>query len=376
VTRVCFVSDAPFLGGAERYIGHIALGLDPSSFHASLVLRSGNDEALDSWSAELAHCGVDVRRAPMRVPFRPLDANGIYSALQDLCPDIVHVNMPGPYDGQMALAAPIARMAGARAVVTTEHLPMVERLWKRAFVKRFAYRYVDRVLTVCQANVPYLVKRQSVAPKKIRVVPNALAADYGTATPGREELRREYSVPHESVVVAFLGNLLEHKGLYHVVEALREVPDKPWHLLVIGTGPEETRCRTLLEKSGLSERATFTGARDPSEVQSLLAGADLLTLPSRIEGMPYVILEAMASSLPVVATSVFGIPEMVADNETGLLVAPDDVGQLRDSLTRLIDDAGMRARFGAAARKRFEELFTIDHQIRSVEAIYRELVHP
>jgi hypothetical protein len=169
--RVCYMVDAPFLGGAERYVSRIALALDRSQFHASLIVRQSaenDDGGLAQWASAVEASGVPLARVRMGLPFRPWDAIGILRAIEAFSADIVHVNMPGPYSGQMGLLAPLARMAGARSVVVTEHLPMVERLWKRALVKRIAYRYVDLALTVCHANVSYMLTRQRVPAEKVR----------------------------------------------------------------------------------------------------------------------------------------------------------------------------------------------------------------
>jgi len=376
MTNICYVVDAPFLGGAERYVSRVALGLARDEFRPSLVIREtrGDDGGLREWAESMADLGLPVQRVPMRLPFRPWDAVGIHRALEATSPHVVHVNMPGPYDGQMGLVAPIARMCGARAVVVTEHLPMVARLWKRALVKRVALHYVDAVLTVARANVPYLVGPQSVPLAKIRVIPNGLRADYGSLRAPRGEVRDAYGIPAASVAVAFVGNLLRHKGLHRLIAALSEVGGERWHLVVVGTGPEEERCRARVDTLGLGARATFAGALEPEDVERLLPAVDILALPSTTEGMPYVVLEAMACGLPVVAGRVYGIPEMVRDGREGHLVDPADVGALAQALDRLITDAGLRERMGSAGRARFEEFFTLKRQVSAIEGVYRELL--
>jgi len=371
--RVCYMVDAPFLGGAERYVSRVALGLDRRAFLPSLVVREPADDAMAAWVDGMEREGIRVVRVPMRLPFRPGDARGILAALDAIAPDLVHVNMPGPYDGQMGILAPLARMAGVRAVVTTEHLPMVERLWKRALVKRVAYRAVDCVVTVCRANVPYLTGAQSVPAWKVRVVPNGVRGDYGSAAPPREASRARFGLPAGDSVVAFVGNLLRHKGLHRVIEALPAGPDARWHLVVAGSGPEEAVCRELAEGRGVAGRVTFLGALAPADVEALLAGVDVLALPSTIEGMPYVVLEAMASGVAVVAGAVFGIPEMIDDGVHGYLVNPTDAGALRAALERLLRDRGHTAAMGAAARARFRSEFTLERQLRAMESLYQEL---
>lgn len=376
MTNICYVVDAPFLGGAERYVSRVALGLEREEFRPSLVVREtrGDDGGLQAWAESMADLGLPVERVPMRLPFRPWDAVGIQRAVEAASPHVVHVNMPGPYDGQMGLVAPIARMCGARAVVVTEHLPMVARLWKRALVKRLAMHYVDAVLTVAQANVPYLVGPQSVPSAKIRVIPNGLRADYGSLRAPREEVLGAYGIPVARVLVAFVGNLLRHKGLHRLIAALSEVGGEDWHLVVAGTGPEEQRCRARVDALGRADQATFTGILSPEDVERLLSAVDILALPSTTEGMPYVVLEAMACGLPVVASRVYGIPEMVRDGEGGVLVDPTDVGGLARALQRLIADGSLRKRMGSAGRERFQESFTLERQVSAIENVYRELL--
>lgn len=373
--NVCYMVDAAFLGGAERYVSKIALGLDRSRFRPSVIMRepSHPSSGLDEWRSEMEAAGLPVRVMKMDIPFRPYRAVPVFRAIADSSPHVVHVNLPGPQDGQMGLLVPISRMAGA-GVVVTEHLPMVGSTWKRRLFKRISYRWVDRVATVCHANVPYLVREQFVSPDRAVVVHNALDASYGIrGREGREAIREKFELPPDGVLVAFIGNLFKHKGLHRVVRALSEVVELPWHLVVGGEGPERKPIERRLEHLGLTGRATFLGRVAPKDVERLLAAIDLVTLPSTQEGMPYVILEAMASGVPVVATAVFGIPEMIVSGETGILVEPGDGDALREAFVALIGNPGKRGELGRAARRRFERHFTLDKQLREIEALYLEV---
>lgn len=374
--NVCYLVDAAFLGGAERYVSLIATHLDRSRFRPSVVMRTPDDPGspLIGWGDRLETNGVPVRSLPMNLPFAPFHAIGIFKAVHEFAPHVVHVNMPGPHDGQMGLLVPLARMSGATGVVVTEHLPMVERLWKRALLKRFSYRWVDRVITVCRANVPYLTDHQFVPPKKAGVIPNALRREFGTGdTDPGPQVRETHGLPAEAVLVVFVGNLLKHKGLHRLIRALSGMPELPWHLAVVGEGPERGPCEALLEKSSLGHRATFTGRLTGAGVEAILRSADVLALPSETEGMPYVILEAMAAGLPVVASSVYGIPELVDDGRTGLLVPPDDSDGLQRALRELLQNGPLRNEMGRRARERFEEHFTLDKQVSAIEALYLEI---
>ena len=360
--RLCFTVDAPFLGGAEYYVSRLATALDRNRFAVSLLMGDGGRGALDEWAEGLSAEGIEVVRAPMRLPWRIDDAPRVWRELDRLAPHVVHVNMPGPYSGQNALLAPIARAAGAR-VVTTEHLPMVAPLWKRRALKQLALRSVDVAVTMTQANASCLVELQRVPVERVQVVPNGVPLRFGTSRHTRSD---------DDVTLVFVGNIIAHKGLHTTLEALSMVT-ADWRLRVVGGGPDEARCRELAFRLGLASRVTFLGRQSPTEVERYLSTADALVLPSAMEGLPYVILEAMASSLPVVASDVYGIPEVVVDGETGLLVPPENAPALAAALTRVIESAPLRARLGANARGRFEQRFTLERQVQTMSALYERL---
>lgn len=371
--RIVYTVDAPFLGGAEHYVARLATGLDPRAFRAAVVMRSNDaDASLDLWADDLVSKGIPVVRVPMRLPFRPGDAVGIFRAIANFEPNVVHVNMPGPYTGQTGLLAPIARAAGARVVVT-EHLPMVERLWKRAAVKRLAIRSVDLAVTMTNANANLLVARQGYRRERVRVVSNGVPFAYGTG-PREAEVRSRLVLEADTVSILFVGNLIPHKGLQLAIEALSMSPSQPWRLLVVGSGPDEANAKLLAMRRGVADRVTFLGRRDAGEVERIVGACDVLVLPSSVEGLPYVILEAMACGKPVVSTRAYGIPEAVVDGETGLLVAPGDAGELGRALRAVIADRALRERMGRAGRARFEERFTLERQLAVMSSLYREVL--
>jgi glycosyltransferase involved in cell wall biosynthesis len=145
-------------------------------------------------------------------------------------------------------------------------------------------------------------------------------------------------------------------------------------LLVVGTGPDEALCRRLAADRGLSDQVRFLGWQTRTALEDLLAASDLLALPSAIEGLPYVLLEAMASRLPVVAGRVYGVPEVVEDGVTGILVDPHRIDEITVALDCLAANAALRESMGRAGRARFERCFTLEAQARAMEAIYAALL--
>jgi len=371
--RVCYIVDAPFLGGAELYVARLARSLDAREFSARVLMRPGTRDArLALWAEELRSSAIAVETVPMRLPYVPLDAWRMFRALDRIAPHIVHVNMPGPYDGQFGLVLPIARAVGARTVVT-EHLPMVERLWKRALLKRVGYRSLDVAVTMTQANARLLVERQGVPADRVRVVANGIPRAFGT-TEAAAQLRWELGIRDSQTVVAYVGNILPHKGLRRLIEAISKARSRAGlRLVVAGTGADEAPCRQLAGDRGLSGQVTFLGWRSAAETEALLAASDVLALPSEIEGLPYVLLEAMASHRPVIAGRVYGVPEVVEDGVTGILVDPHSVDDIAAALDRM-SDVALRESMGEAARARFERDFTLEQHAARMQSLYRSLL--
>jgi glycosyltransferase involved in cell wall biosynthesis len=142
---------------------------------------------------------------------------------------------------------------------------------------------------------------------------------------------------------------------------------------VVGDGEGREEYEGLARSRGLDDRVAFLGEIPEPDVEKVLFGSDVLVLPSFIEGLPYVVIEAMACSLPVVASRVDGIPEAVPDGEAGLLVPPGDADALRDALSKTAGDGPLRARLGAEGRRRFERLFTLERQVAVMQSLYAGL---
>lgn len=372
--RICYVVDAPFLGGAELYISRLISALDARAFSTSVLMRrDARDPRLWDWAQALRERGTNVITVPMRLPWVPLDAWRIYRALDAISAHIVHVNVPGPYDGQFGLVLPIARATGARTVVT-EHLPMVPRLWKRALVKGIGYRALDVAVTMTRSNAAFLVGRQGVPAPKVRVVANGIPRVFG-AVENAAQRRWELGLRDSQVLIAYVGNILPYKGLRRLIEAMSKARSRAsLHLVVAGTGSDEAACRQLAADRGLASQVTFLGWRSAAETEALLVASDVLALPSEWEGLPYVLLEAMACARPVIAGRVFGIPEVVEDGVTGVLVDPLRVDEIAQALDRLVDPA-LRESMGTAARARFERLFTLEEQALRMQSLYRSLLN-
>lgn len=179
-------------------------------------------------------------------------------------------------------------------------------------------------------------------------------------------------VPHEGVVLGAVGRLDPQKGFDVLLDALAALPDV--RLVLVGEGRSRANLEGRAARPDLAGRVTFAGWSE--DVRAHLAAVDVVVLPSRSEGFPLTIVEAMLAGLPVVATRVGSVAEAVSEGESGLLVDADDPGALAGALRTLVEDASLRRKLGARGREIAAAAFTVDHMARAYEALYGELGRP
>ena len=275
-------------------------------------------------------------------------------------------------------------LAGAnvtsRVAARGARVPVVSHLHIANFFRpgtRFALRRLDNWtarLAAALVAVSEDTRRAYVEqgyPVRIRVVHNGV----DPANVNANGLREELAIPAGAPLVVEVGRLCDVKGQRELIEAVARLDGA--HAVLVGAdleqrGGYERELRRRAEELGVGDRVVFAGTRD--DAQRMLAAADVVALPSWTEGLPMVVLEAMALGRPIVATPVGGTPELVDDGETGLLVPPRDPAALADALRRLLADDALRRTLGENARRRVEERFTADATAREVLAIYDEVV--
>jgi glycosyltransferase involved in cell wall biosynthesis len=256
-------------------------------------------------------------------------------------------------------------------VVSTDHLrPPGLPPRRQRHLLRLLSAGMDGHIAVSASLKQYLVTRLKFRADKVRVIANWVDPEVFGGAPGSTDVRTELAIPRDAPVIGCVARFHEQKGhLYLVTAAANLVRRHPrLRFVLVGDGVTrrsvEARVRTL----NLAPYFHFLGQRD--DVPALLAAIDILALPSRYEGLPLSVLEAMSSAKPVVATAVDGTPEAIADRHTGLLVPPDDGAALTQALEFLIDRPDVRTSMGAAGRRRVLERFAADPLVRQTEAIY------
>jgi glycosyltransferase involved in cell wall biosynthesis len=347
--RVVFYCDTWETGGAEANLRNLTTALGSRVTPAIVA----TDPVVGAYLAEGrrdAELVVLPRIASRR------DVSGILRhgrALRRLRPQIVHVSLNEPWSSHWGIL--LARLSGAR-VVAVENLARPGSTKQRR-VKRLTTRLLAAHVAVGERCADEVAAFASVP--RPRVIPN------GVPDVELEPLPR----PAHGPIVGSIGRLDRQKGYDVLVEALPRLPGVT--AVVVGEGAERGQLTRRAAELGVEERLLLPGWSD--DARRALTTFDVFVLPSRFEGLPLVLIEALLAGVPVVATRVGSIDELVTE-ETGILVEPEDPAALAAAIQALLDDPARRAELGANGRRRALDGFTVERVADSFAALYAEIV--
>jgi sugar transferase (PEP-CTERM/EpsH1 system associated) len=368
--RVLHVIDRMGVGGTEVGILKVINGLRRECFEHRICTIRGYDE---NFSRSEGFEGQLYVAGRLNSGFQFL-LGRLARIMRDFRPDIVHSRNWGAIE-----AMPAARMSSVPVAIHSEHgyeVDMLEGIpMRRRVLRRFAYAAADAVFTVTDELRTYHARQAWLPAERIRVLPNGVDTSRFVQRPReREETRQRLGLSDGSLVIGAVGRLVpikDHTTLLRAAEILIS-RGMPVHVLLVGSGSELVKHQEFVAASPrLSGRVVFAGV--VSEVAALLNVMDVFVLPSLSEGMSNTLLEAMASSLPVVATRVGGNPELVEEDRSGWLFAPGDVTALAAILERIGRDSNLRQEVGQAARRRAVQHFSLEGMIDSYRKLYVEL---
>ncbi len=364
------VIDSLRLGGAERVLATLSATAPAAGFRFELAVLSGSGSHRSVMEPMLAEAGVQVRYLSLSRLGDPRALPRLVGAIRDSDADVVHAHL----EDAATLVPPAARIAGRRTVCSFHHvavpLPRREKLKERLAIA-VANRSAG-VVFVSRASLESFADTYGGRRENWCVVENAVDLDVFTTDPAT--MPAELAVPAGVPVVTMIAALRSRKGhaaaLRAWVTVLQSVPEA--RLLLVGAGPEHDRLLRLAGELGILERVVFAGMR--TDVPRLLRASSLVVLPSEHEALPTTLIEAAACGVPVVATDVDGIPEVVIDGETGLLVPPGDEPALARDVTALLEDHSRRASMGQNARAMAEDRFNARRWAERLYEVYEQVV--
>jgi glycosyltransferase involved in cell wall biosynthesis len=349
--RICFLAGTLDRGGAERQLFYILKALGSAGADVTMLTLTRGEY----WESRIAGLGVPIDFLGT-VSSRAVRALQISNRVRRLRPHVVHSQHF--YTNLYAVLA--ARCAKAREVGSLRNDVVHEVAAHHRWLGRASLKY-PRLLAANSRRGVENATRLGVSSSRVFYLPNAIDTDeYLNARPTADRAE-----------ICYVGRLTTQKRvdvLLQALQRLRRDECPAWHATIVGDGPERLPLEQLARKLKLFPGLVdFVGAADPKQYYER---ADLVALTSDWEGTPNVILEAMASALPVVATAVGGVPELVQHGETGLLAPAGDTQLLSRHLAVLCKNVDTRRRMGAAARRDVAEHYSLKRLACCLEELY------
>lgn len=348
------------------------LGLPRVETTVVTFVRGANASAAPNAFVNAARAaGVEVEIIPERFRFDPRVFQELRSVVERCAPDVLQTHSVKSH-----LLLRLSGLGRRYPWVAFHHGYTTPDAKMRLYnqLDRLSLPSAAHVVTVCGPFAERLA-RVGVRRERISVLHNSVAP---AVAPGEEVTRAlgvKLGLDEDERVILSVGRLSQEKGHADLVAALdhlrRLAPGLNFRLVLVGDGPERTRLEADAIARGLSDRIVFAGHH--ADVRPFYALADVLVLPSYSEGSPNVLLEAMAAGLPVVATAVGGVPEIVAHEESALLIAPRDEHAMATAVARILSDAPLARGLAAKALELAAERFSPEAYARSVLEIYTGL---
>lgn len=358
--RVAHLHRMRGIGGSERHLLTLLPALGEHGLEPVFIGLDDPASAPEPFYAQLSEAGVPFVRLACPRDLDPALARSVVRAVRRVRPALVHTHLVHA-DVYGALAAVLTRTA----LVSTKHNDDRFRVGPFRFVEQALTRRAARVIAITHALARFNVEHVGLPEDKIDVVHyglDRLPEPWGANEP--------VALPPDARVLLAISRLVEQKGIDVAVQALAELRREHRNavLVVLGEGPSRASLEALAGSLGV-EDAVFLPGR-AGDVAWWLRRAELLVHPARWEGFGLALLEAMLAELPIVATGVSAIPEIVADGETGLLVAPDDPPALARALRRVLAEPELAARLGRAALERARAEFSVERMARRTLDVY------
>lgn len=369
-TRILYVHGIEAIGGAERDLIALLKTLDRHKWESHVVCPGTGPfrEQLHAIAVPTHALSFPPWRKPLTL-FQRRSAVGRLGALVgQLDPAMIHVN-----DIWW-----VPHTVRAIATRTSNPVPIVAHVRQEiepAKVRRYQLDRVEAVIAISQQIEQSLIAG-GVSAKNVRTLYSGIDLSERQLTHDDQAIRQKSGVPNGAVLLGTVANLFPRKGYEVMLRALpaivHAVPTV--HYVIVGSDDHDyaDRLKRLAHELKIADRVHIVGFQDP--VQPFLAALDLYVHPALMEGFGIAVVEAMAMGKAVVATTTGGLPEVVAQRETGLLVPPGDVGSLAAAVVSLLEDRVRREKMGHCGRARAHERFSLDAFVAQVEHLYDEVL--
>jgi len=383
--KILYLITQSELGGAQRYIFDLARGLK-NEYEVAVAFGEPGDKG--ELAKTLDTAGIKYYTLPhLKRAISPInDIRAMFEIkklIQNLQPDIVHLNSSkisilGSFAALLFNLKP--KTYNLKTVYTVHGWVFNEPqpVWKKKFyfyAEKFTAKWKDKIITIDKLDYDIAKNELKIPEPKLTLIHHGLDLGQYNFLPREgarnklfsEVLKIELPKPDE-VVIGSIGNLYATKGFEYFIEAIKllKIPVKA---VIIGEGTEYDKLKVQSEKLKVNDKLFFAGRID--RAANLLHAFDIYVCSSVKEGFPYSILEAMSAGLPIVATNVGGIPDMIINGEDGFLVEPKNAQALAEKISLLINNPELKQKIALKAKSDAAERFKIGQMIEKTKEVYR-----
>ena len=355
--RIVHINSESTWGGGEAQTCHLICGLQSRGIENTLIAPPGSQIA-----RRIAEEGVRVVEQSMHGEWDVAAIVRLTRILRNLHPDVLQLHTSHAH----ALGLLAGRLAGIEHIVATRRMDLAIK----GPLAALKYRRIDRVVAISEI-VQSMLLAAGVPQDRITLIYSAV--DCPEHYP-QGDLRAHLGLDSETPVIGTAATLTRRKGHQYLFDAVRTLKERfpRVRLLVAGEGPQESELRDLAARLGLDKEIIFLGFR--RDIPQLLNTLDVFVLASLKEGLGVALLEAACAGRPIVATNVGGIPEIIKDRQTGLLVPPADSRALAEKLTYLIEHPEQARNLGSNASAFVRDRFSVKTMVESYIRLYQALV--
>lgn len=358
-------------GGGERYLELLFGRLDRTRYRAMLICPEPGP-----FVGRMKERGVETHLVQLAPLFNPLALWRLTRLLRQKRVTILQTHgARANFYGRIA-----GRLASVPVIISTVHNSLKDyevrslRRWLYAFLLRLTLPLVHRIVCVSEANRRDLIEECPAASAKAYTVYNGVDPSAFPSQLDRQTVRQKFGITQGPVLVT-IARLTEQKGHRYLIQALPRLL-QTWPQLCcmfVGEGELRDALHHMAIDLGVEQACRFMGVRE--DIADILAAVDVVVLPSLSEGFPFVLLEALAMGCPVVASRVNGIPELIENQKTGLLVSPRDPHALMVAIREVLSNPTAASKMGAEGRAVVRERFTVDCMVANTTAIFDVALH-
>lgn len=367
--NVCVLTESFSHGGTERQFTELVTRLDRQKYNVRLACLNRAGPLYEQVRA----AGLPVAEFPLRGWLNGKTARSAWEWVRLL--RLEKIDLVHTFDLYTDIfSAPLARFGGVPVLITSLRQMMSAYSPRQRRALRRSFQLSDCVIANSQRVGDSLVADEGLSAARVRVLYNGVDLERFHPNGSRLSARERLGWGRDGLLVGVICNLRPEKDHRTLLDAVPQVVRRAprVHFLIVGTGSLEGHLRRYAEQKQLLSHVSFLG--DRSDIPEILEAVDLAVLPTLLESMPNVVLEAMSAGRPIIASDVGGCRELIGTGRTGMLVPPRDPRILAEEIVRLLEQPSLREEMGQAARRRAEEKFDFSRAVKHLEEIYDDML--